>query len=102
MSFAAASPLGGGSRAFTASVVASLALHAAIIAAFLALRPALEALGLEEHKSGHVTKPELRRMLDYATRYELDGFLKDHGVMDEFTMEDLEQDREDLRRFMSL
>ena len=40
MSFAVASPADRGSRTFSASVVASLVLHAAIISAFLALRPA--------------------------------------------------------------
>ena len=63
-------------------------------------RRALEALALAEYKNGHVTKPELRRMLGFGTRYKLDGFLKDHGVMDEFTMEDLEQDRAALRCFI--
>ena len=65
-------------------------------------RRALEVLALEECKSGHITKSELRRMLGFGTRYKLDGFLKDHGVKDEFTLEDLEQDRADLRHFMSL
>jgi hypothetical protein len=38
----------------------------------LSLR-ALEALALEEFKSGHITKPELRRLLGFGTRYRLDG-----------------------------
>jgi len=38
-------------------------------------------------------------MLGFGTRYKVDGFLKAHGVMDEFTMDDLDQDRADLRRF---
>ena len=42
-------------------------------------RRALEALGLEEYKSGHITKAELRRLLGFDTRYELDGFLKAHA-----------------------
>lgn len=57
-------------------------------------RRVLEALALEEYKSGHITKPELRRMLGFGTRYKLDGFLKDHGVTEEYTWEDLERDRE--------
>lgn len=64
-------------------------------------RRALEALALEEYKSGHITKPELRLMLGFGTRYKLDSFLKNHGVMtDETTMEDLEQDSADLRHFL--
>ena len=46
-------------------------------------RRALEALALEEFKSGHLTKPELRRLLDFETRYELDGFLKAHEVYED-------------------
>ena len=41
-------------------------------------RRALEAFALEEFKKERITKPELRRMLGYETRYELDGFLKAH------------------------
>lgn len=62
------------------------------------LRKALEGLALQEYRSGNITNPELRRMLRFRTRYELDGFLKSHGIDADFTMEDLEREREDLRR----
>jgi hypothetical protein len=55
-------------------------------------------LALEEFKSGHITKPELRRLLGFGTRYRLDGFLKSHGVYEDYTMEDLEQELEGLRQ----
>ena len=61
-------------------------------------RRALEALALEEFKLGHLTKPELRRLLGFETRAALDGFLKAHQVYVNYTDEDLERDREDLRR----
>jgi hypothetical protein len=61
-------------------------------------RRALEALALEEYRSGHVTKPELRRMLGFETREALDGFLKAHEIFVEYTLDDLEQERRDLRR----
>jgi hypothetical protein len=61
-------------------------------------RRALEALALEEFKSGHITKPELRRLLGFGTRYQLDGFLKSHDVYENYTMADLEQELEGLRR----
>jgi hypothetical protein len=61
-------------------------------------RRALEALALEEFKSGHITKPELRRLLGFGTRYRLDGFLKSHDVYDDYTMEDFDQDRDALRQ----
>jgi hypothetical protein len=61
-------------------------------------RRALEAFALEEYKSGHLTKLELRQLLGYETRVALDGFLKAHAVFEEYTLEDLEQERRDLMR----
>jgi hypothetical protein len=43
-------------------------------------RRALEALALEEYKLGHLTKPELRRLLGFATGEALDGFLRAHDA----------------------
>jgi hypothetical protein len=60
-------------------------------------RRALEALALEEFKSGRITKPELRRLLGFGTRYRLDGFLKSHDVYEDYTLQDLEQEVEALR-----
>lgn len=60
-------------------------------------RRALEGFALEEFKSGHITKAELRRLLGFETRYELDGFLKVHQVYDEYTLEDFEGEREALK-----
>jgi hypothetical protein len=61
-------------------------------------RRALEALAIEEFKNGHITRPELRRLLGFQTRYELDGFLKAHEVYEDYTMEDLERELEGLKR----
>jgi hypothetical protein len=61
-------------------------------------RRALEALALEEFKGGHLTKPELRRLLGFGTREALDGFLKARDVFVDYTLDDLEQERSDLRR----
>lgn len=61
-------------------------------------RRALEALALEEFRQGRLTKAELRRLLGFATGAALDGFLKAHGVFIEYGIDDLERDREDLRR----
>lgn len=60
-------------------------------------RRALEGLALEEYRSGHITRPELRRLLGFGTRYKLDGFLKAHGVVDDVTVEDVERDLADLQ-----
>lgn len=61
-------------------------------------RRALEALALEEYKRGRLTKPELRRLLGFATGAELDAFFKDHEVFGSYTPADLERDRRDLQR----
>jgi Uncharacterised protein family (UPF0175) len=61
-------------------------------------RRALEAQALEEFKSGRITKPELRRLSGFGTRYQLDGFLKSHGVYEDYTMEDLEQELDALKQ----
>ncbi len=61
-------------------------------------RRALEALALEEYKLGHLTKPELRRLLGFGTRAKLDEFLKQHDVFEPYTLEDLERERRDLER----
>jgi Uncharacterised protein family (UPF0175) len=61
-------------------------------------RRALEALALEEFRLGHLTKPELRRLLGFGTRDALDGFLKAHDVFEPYTLDDLERDRQDLQK----
>jgi hypothetical protein len=61
-------------------------------------RRALEALVLDEYRLGHLTTPELRRLLGFQTRAALDGFLKAHGVTLDYTLDDLERERQDLGR----
>ena len=61
-------------------------------------RRVLEALALDEFKQGHLTKPELRRLLGFGTRMKLDEFLKAHDIYEPYTMEDLERERRDLQR----
>ena len=60
-------------------------------------RRVLESFALEEFKSGRITKPELRKLLGFGTRWKLDGFLKSHGVYENYTLEDFEQERQALR-----
>jgi hypothetical protein len=61
-------------------------------------RRVLEALALDEYKSGRLTKPELRHALGFATGYELDGFLKKHQVWIEYDEQDLARERTSLDR----
>jgi len=60
-------------------------------------RRALESFALDEFKGGRITKLELRRLLGFGTRWKLDGFLKGHGVYEDYTLDDFEQEREALR-----
>ena len=61
-------------------------------------RAALEAIALEGYRERKLSTTQLRRTLGYQTRMEVDGFLKDRGVELEYTLEDLERDREAHRR----
>jgi hypothetical protein len=61
-------------------------------------RRALEAFALEEYRSGHLTKLVMRKLLGFATRDQLDGFLKAHSVVEDLpTLDDFEREGEDLR-----
>src|ERR1017187_9240835 len=60
-------------------------------------RRALEALVAEEYKHGHLTKPDLRRLLGFETSDQIDGFLKAHDVWIEYTLQDLERERAGLQ-----
>jgi Uncharacterised protein family (UPF0175) len=55
-------------------------------------RAALEALAIEGARSDKLTTEQVRRMLGFATRYEADGFLKQHEVYYHLTPEDVERD----------
>jgi predicted HTH domain antitoxin len=62
-------------------------------------RAAIEAIALEAYREHKLSTAQLRRSLGYQTRMEVDGFLKKHGVELEYTLEDLERDREAHQRF---
>jgi hypothetical protein len=60
-------------------------------------RAALESVALEAYRSHALTAAQLRRLLGFETRMQVDAFLKAHEVYD-FTAADFEQDRETLRQ----
>ena len=60
-------------------------------------RAALEALLAEAYRDELLTAEQLRRLLGYGTRMQVDEFFKRHGVCT-YTIEDFEQDRETLRQ----
>ena len=56
-------------------------------------REALEAFAIEGYRSGALSAFQIRLLLGFETRYELDGFLKDHEVWEHaYSVEDLEKD----------
>ena len=59
-------------------------------------RTALEALALEAYRQRRITGYQLRTLLGIASRYELDGFLKQHEVYD-YTIEDFDHDLATIR-----
>ncbi len=62
-------------------------------------RATLEALAIEGYRSGSLSPLQTRLMLGFETRYEFDGFLKQHQVWEHaYDLEDLEQDRATMRR----
>jgi hypothetical protein len=61
------------------------------------LRAALESLALEPYRFQALTAAQLRRLLGFETRMQVDAFLKEHEIYD-YTAADFEQDRETLRQ----
>jgi hypothetical protein len=61
-------------------------------------RRALEALVAEEYQQGHLTKPDLRRLLGLETSDQIDGFLKTHDVWIDYRFQDSERERAGLSR----
>ncbi len=59
-------------------------------------RAALESLALEAYRSRALTAAQLRRLLGFQTRMEVDAFLKEHEIFD-YSAADFELDRESLR-----
>ena len=60
-------------------------------------RRVLETIALQEYQAGRISKAQLRRLLGFETRYELDGFLKAHKVVPNVTIDDLSRDMQDLK-----
>jgi hypothetical protein len=60
-------------------------------------RAALESLALEAYRSHALTAAQLRRLLGFETRMQVEAFLKDHEIYD-YSAADFEQDRETLRQ----
>ena len=57
-------------------------------------RAAVEALALEGYRSKRFSDGQLRQMLGFSSRMQVHSFLKEHGVYLNYSLADLEQDRE--------
>lgn len=55
-------------------------------------RVALEALAADSARSGKLSVHQARELLGIRSRYEMDGFLKKHGVFLDLTLEDVQKD----------
>jgi uncharacterized protein UPF0175 len=60
-------------------------------------RAALESFALEAYRSNSLSAAQLRRLLGFETRMQVDDFLKEHEVYD-LTVADFTQDCETLRQ----
>jgi hypothetical protein len=54
----------------------------------------IERTALEEFRAGRLTKKELSQVLGFDTLSEFDGFLKAHGVPENYSLADLERERQ--------
>lgn len=61
-------------------------------------RLALEGLALEGYRARKLSTDQMRRLLGFETRHELDAFLKKHEVWLDYDLDDLERDRDAHRR----
>ncbi len=60
-------------------------------------RAALESLAVEAYRTIALSAAQLRRLLGFETRMQVDSFLQEHEIYD-FTAADFEQDRKTLRQ----
>ena len=59
-------------------------------------RAALESLALEAYRARALSAAQIRRLLGFETRMQVDAFLKKHEIYD-YTVADFEQDLTTLR-----
>jgi hypothetical protein len=57
---------------------------------------------LEGYRSRRLGESAVRRLLGFGTRMEVHGFLKEHGVYLNYSMEDLEHDIHESDRILAI
>ncbi len=65
-------------------------------------RAVLEAVALEGYRRDLLSEEAVRRLLGFETCMEVHGFLKEHGVFLHYTLDDLEHDMQEARRYGAL
>lgn len=55
-------------------------------------RCALEAIAVEGYRSGALTESQVRRVLGFETRLEVNSFLRDHGVYYNYTPAEMDEE----------
>ena len=63
-------------------------------------RHALEAIALKGYRSGALTESQVRRVLGFETRLEVNSFLKDRGVYYNYSPSELDQEIETNERLL--
>ena len=58
----------------------------------------VETIAIEGYRTRVLSTAQVRRMLGFQTRMEVDAFLKQHGVYRDYTEADLDRDIETLRQ----
>jgi hypothetical protein len=58
----------------------------------------IELLAIEGYRTRTLSITQVRRMLGFQTRIEVDAFFKQHGVYRDYSAADLDRDIETLRR----
>lgn len=61
-------------------------------------RAALEALALEGYRAQHLSESQVRSLLGFETRMQVHAFLKEHHCYLDYTLDDLEHDRQSAER----
>jgi len=78
---------------------------AAVLAAAVGQDPSralLEAFALEGYRTDRLSEYEVQQLLGFEYFEQVHGFLKEHGVYLHYSMEDLEHDLAEARRFARL
>lgn len=61
----------------------------------------LELLAIDGYKSGELTEYQVKVMLGFDERFDVDAFLKKHGAYYDDTLEDLEASRNALNELLN-